>query len=177
MPGRDFRIETERLILRPSEADDAARLSEIQSDWTVVRHMRFPPWPPDPAALAQWVAGHAEEWIAGAGYRFCVLREGRIIGVCDIDEIAGRQGDLGYWFEAAAWGQGHAREASTAVVRFAFDTLGLVRLTSGAAIDNPASGAVLLRLGFQPVARVMRFAQPLGREVPYLTYELSTDAA
>jgi ribosomal-protein-alanine N-acetyltransferase len=176
LPDRDIRIATERLVLRPSEPGDAGRFSEIQANWNVVRTLRLPPWPPDPVAMAQWVAGHQDEWAAGTGYRFCVLRQDRIIGVCDIDEIEGGQGDLGYWFEEAAWGQGYAREAATAVVVFAFDTLGLIRLTSGNAVDNPASGAVLTRLGFRQRAEVMRFARPLGREVPYRTYELSTDA-
>lgn len=71
-----------------------------------------------------------------------------MIGIADIDEIADGCGELGYWFERVAWGQGLAMEAASALTRFAFETLCLDALCSGHAEDNPASGRILQKLGF-----------------------------
>ncbi len=49
------------------------------------------------------------------------------------------------------WGQGFATEAAEAVVRMGFQAQGYERLTSRYHADNPASGRVLIKLGFKPV--------------------------
>ena len=148
-PVPPCRMETERLVLRPTSAADADRAFEIQSDWEVTRMLRMASFPPDREEIERWFAGHRREWAEGTAYRFAIEREERVIGIVDLDEIDGGEGELGYWFERAAWGRGYASEAARAVVRFAFDDVGLTGLRSGHAADNPASGAVLRRLGFR----------------------------
>jgi RimJ/RimL family protein N-acetyltransferase len=172
MIPRDLRLRTARLELRPTEPADAPRLSEIQSDWNVTRMLRLAPWPPDPAAMAQWVAGHPNEWREGTAYRFAVILDGRLVGQTDVDDINGPDGEIGYWFEASAWGTGIATEAAGALVRFALQELGLTRLRAGHAGDNPASGKVLEKLGFREVETAMRMSRPHGRPTPYRFLEL-----
>lgn len=172
MIPRDLLLPTERLVLRPTEPGDAPRLLEIQSDWNVTRMLRLAPWPPDPHEMTQWVAGHPDEWRAGSAYRFAVLREGRLIGQTDVDDIAGRFGELGYWFEPAALGDGVATEAAGAAVRFALQTLGLEVIRAGHAAENPASGRVLEKLGFREVEVAMRMSRPHGKPTPYRFLEL-----
>ena len=149
IPNRAHCLETSRLTLRPSDAADAPRASEIQSNWNVTRNLRMAPFPPDSADIAAWFAAHEVEWRAGTAYRFAILCDGRMIGLADIDEIADGEGDLGYWLEEPAWGQGFAFEAAQALVRFAFDSAGLTALNSGHVADNLASGRVLTKLGFR----------------------------
>lgn len=149
-------IATSRLLLRPSQRQDAARAFEIQSDWQVTRMLRMATFPPDRGAIEDWFAGHEAEWRQGTAYRFAVERSGRMIGLVDIDEIAGQEGELGYWFEQVSWGQGFAFEAATALIAFAFNEAGLSRLQTGHATDNIASGKVLARLGFTPLGTVAK---------------------
>ncbi len=80
--------------------------------------------------MGPWFADHEREWRVGEAYRFAVDLEGRIIGMVDIDGISEREGTLGYWLDLAAWGRGYAFEAADAVTRFAFEDLGLTRLSS-----------------------------------------------
>jgi [ribosomal protein S5]-alanine N-acetyltransferase len=69
-------------------------------------------------------------------------------GLRDIDPEH-RQAELGFWIGREWWGQGYAREAAGAVVRFGFETLGLNRICAHHMARNPASGRVLHALGMQ----------------------------
>lgn len=168
-----LKLETERLLLRPTTAADAARAFEIQSDWNVTRMLRMASFPPDRDAIASWFAEHRREWEAGEAYRFAIERDGRLIGIVDIDEIAGAEGELGYWLEQAAWGQGYALEAARAVVAFAFGAPALQRLRSAHAVDNIASGNVLTKLGFRPLGEARYDSRSRGEAVMQRRYLLS----
>jgi RimJ/RimL family protein N-acetyltransferase len=93
--------------------------------------------------------------------------------VVDIDEIGQGEGELGYWFDQATWGQGYALEAAKAVVRFAICDVRLHCLRSGHAIDNPASRRVLLKLGFRPLDTVQRMSRSRGEDIMQRRYILA----
>jgi RimJ/RimL family protein N-acetyltransferase len=102
-----------------------------------------------------------------------VVQNVTVIGCADIDEIADGWGDLGYWFDEASWGAGLATEAAVAVRDFAFKDLNLAGLRSGHAADNPASGKVLMRLGFTHVADERRWSKPRSAEITHRVYRLA----
>ena len=87
--------------------------------------------------------------------------EGAVVGMCYVE--CGEQGawEFDYWYGTPYWGQGYAAEAAWPMIRFAFEDLGARRLTAGWFDDNPASGAVLHKLGFSitSVASVPCFAR------------------
>jgi RimJ/RimL family protein N-acetyltransferase len=172
-----LQLRTERLTLRPFEVADAGRVTEIGSDWEVARMLRLAPWPTSLELNREWLGTHPAEWRAGTAYRFATVRHGRLIGCVDVDEIEDGEGVLGYWLEPAAWGKGFATEAARAAVDFAFGKLGLGRLRSGHAFDNPASGLVLRKLGFEPAGEKRVWSQPRGQEIHQLTYALGRPAA
>lgn len=166
-------ITTTRLALRPSSAADSQRAFEIQSDWAVTQMLRMASFPPDRIEIEAWFADHPREWAAGEAYRFAAMLDDRMIGLVDLDEIADSEGEIGYWFEQAAWGQGLAAEAATAVVRFAFSEAGLQSLRSGHAADNVASGRVLERLGFRLLDQVERPSRSRGETILQCRYRLA----
>jgi RimJ/RimL family protein N-acetyltransferase len=175
LPPR-LQLRTKRLTLRPFEVADAARVTEIVDDWEVARMLRFLPWPTGLALQRQWLASQAAEWRAGAAYRFAIVRCGRLVGCVDVDEIAGGEGELGYWLERVAWGQGFAAEASCAVIDFAFERLGLRALRSGHAADNGASGRVLAKVGFEQTGEGQVWSKPRNSKIPQLWYRLPNPA-
>ena len=170
MLSRDIRLKTPRLILRPTEPGDAPRMAQIQSNWNVTRMLRLAPWPATEAAMFEWADLHGTEWAAGTAYRFAVMLDGVMIGTADLDDIQGSYGEIGYWFDEPYWGQGYAKEAAAALMDFAIDTVGLKRIVAGHNAENPASGAVLKRLGFHFLEDTMKFSKPQGTEVPYRMY-------
>ena len=173
----DFEIQTARLRLRACTLDDAARMTEIQSNWNVTRMLRLATWPPTETAMRTWLKEHAEDWAAGRAYRFGVELEGRLIGCADIDGIEGETGDIGYWLEEQTWNRGYASEAVSALVSFAFETLGLRQLTTGYAIENTASARVLAKHGFRIIADGVRHNHPRGEDVPYRFVRLDAPEA
>jgi RimJ/RimL family protein N-acetyltransferase len=171
-------LTTPRLVLRPSEIGDAERAVEIQSNWNVIRMLRLAPWPAEIDDMRAWLGSHAAEWRAGTAYRFMVTRDGLMVGCVDIDNIADGEGELGYWFDEAVWGLGIASEAAKAVIDFAFGPLNLQRLRSGHASDNPNSGKVLRKLGFEPTGESERWSKPRRAPIQQLHYALGRpDAA
>jgi RimJ/RimL family protein N-acetyltransferase len=160
-------------VLRATEPKDWRRAFEIQSNWNVTRNLSKARFPPDADDMKAWFASHGEEWRSGSAYRFAILCDNRVIGVVDVDGIREGEGSIGYWLEEAAWGRGHASEAARAVVRFSFEDLGLGALLSGHAVDNPASGKILLKLGFVPVGDVMMPSRARGTDLQQRGYCLS----
>jgi ribosomal-protein-alanine N-acetyltransferase len=57
--------------------------------------------------------------------------------------------ELGFHFRRAYWGRGIAAEAAGAVIRYAFESLGLKALFAGHHPENAASRRVLEKLGFK----------------------------
>ena len=171
----DFTLRTPRLLLRAFTPQDAQRVFEIRSDFEVTRMLVFPAYPPVLEHVAAWLGEHAIEWRAGTAYRFAVVADGRVIGCADVDEIQDGCGELGYWLERDYWGRGLASEAAGAVHDFATRTLGLRRLVAGHAADNPASGRILLRLGFRHVADRSRLYRSRGTEVVRREYVFDAD--
>jgi ribosomal-protein-alanine N-acetyltransferase len=166
----EYQLQTSRLLLRRFTVADAARVCEIQSNWNVARMLRIASYPPSVESIVAWLAEHEAEWLSGKAYRFAVLFDGHLTGCCDVDEIQGNTGELGYWYDEPYWGRGFASEASGAVQRFALDGLGLKRLKSGRAMDNLASGRVLTKLGFKLGARRLQWHQPRQEEIWHQTY-------
>lgn len=165
-------LSTQRLILRPSEAGDAARAFEIQSNPQVTLTLRIPSFPPVRRDLETWFAGHEREWREGSAYRFAILLDGRMIGMVDLSEVNDRRAGLGYWLDQPHWGAGFMTEAACEAVRFGFETLGLREIFSGHFLNNPASGRVLLALGFRPDEESQVFSTPRGQMLPHRRYLL-----
>ena len=91
---------------------------------------------------------------AGTQFAFVIVAEGEVVGhisVKDVNEERG-EAEIGYWIGRPFWGQGYASEAVRLVVAFAFEDLGLRRLYAHVLAHNPASGRVLEKAGFGPVA-------------------------
>ncbi len=169
-------IATERLVLRATEPGDAVRAFDIQSNWNVTRNLRMAGYPPDLADIESWFALHTDEWRSGSAYRFAILRDGRMIGVVDVDGIRDGDGSIGYWLEDAAWGKGYASEAARAVVRFAFEDIGLRSLRSGHAADNTSSGRVLLKLGFNHTGDTTVWSRARATEIVQRQYRLDANS-
>jgi RimJ/RimL family protein N-acetyltransferase len=162
-------IRSERLFLRPGWPEDWAEILTAINDEGVVRNLATAPWPytmEDAIAFAR----RPQERLLPQFVITLPSDEGaRLVGCIGL----GRQGDdieLGYWIERSHWGQGYATEAAQAVLELA-KTLGHSRIHAGHFTDNPASGRVLAKAGFQRTGEaVLRYSLARGGEavsVPY----------
>ncbi len=146
---------TERLLLRPAWEEDAEAIFRTIADEGIVRNLASAPWP--------YLPCHAEKFVAipRTAHRpvsLIFLRTGgtpELAGCIGIDAMPGGEVEMGYWIARKHWGSGIATEAGAAMLRFARDTLRLPRIIAGHFLDNPASGRVLRKLGFQPTGAVL----------------------
>lgn len=184
-------IRTRRLFLRPAWTQDARALFGAIACWDVVKHLGRVPWPYSMADAESFVARNASPAPA-PGFLIFVRTDGDpvLVGGIGIDrhdeagdpEIGdrretGRWPEIGYWIARDHWGRGYATEAGRAVIRLAFDGLRLPVLTASHFVDNPASGAVLRKLGFTPTGETRPTpCRARGGNVPAARYALSREA-
>jgi len=71
------------------------------------------------------------------------------IGLSPGKDVHRRTAELGYWLAEPFWGRGIVAAAVNAVVGYAFDSLGLVRVYAEPYAPNRASARVLEKAGFQ----------------------------
>ena len=173
-PPRSTVLTTPRLRLRPSHGGDAARAFEIRSDPAVARMLSRASFPPDPDETAARFADHPREWSEGLAFRFAVERDGRMIGLIDLDDVSpeGRDAEIGFWLERAAWGQGYAGEAARTILDWAFGPLGLTRVRAGHAEDNAGSARLIASLGFRHVDDAVVRSRSRGEDVLQRRYLL-----
>jgi [ribosomal protein S5]-alanine N-acetyltransferase len=142
-------LETERLVLRPIEADDWRVLYPIMSDPVVMAH-----WDSteieDPDVVRQMIAAQVDEMSAEKACYWAVERDHAFLGACDLSDIdwRHRRGEVGFVLANGAWGQGYGLEAMRAVVDHAA-SLGLKRLWARSHAGNERSEQLLQRLGFE----------------------------
>lgn len=169
---------TQRLLLRPAWNEDSGALFEAIADERIVRNLATAPWPYRP--------DHAEGWVATQrpSHRpasLIFLRTGaapQLVGGIGIHDTPDGEVELGYWIARPFWGRGYVSEAGRAMLAFARDTLRLRGLVAGHFLDNPASGSVLRKLGFQPTGLIrMRYCAARGEEVPMAEFVVELNRA
>ncbi len=140
---------TARLLLRPGWAEDAPALAAAIGDQRVVRNLLSPPWPYSEADAQAFLTRPRDPVLPSL---LIFERKGAdpvLVGSCGLGRLPSGAVQLGYWIALPFWGRGFATEAGQAMVDIA-RALSLPRLQASFFIDNPASGRVLAKLGFEP---------------------------
>ncbi len=163
---------SERLLLRPPWPEDWKNVLGGIADEGVVRNLARAPWPYSAEDARQFVQLQIDPMFP----RFLITRADNaiLVGCVGIDSRAGEV-ELGYWIGRQHWGHGYATEASRAVIKVA-QMLGHQRLVASHFLDNPASGRVLAKLGFEPTGRVVS-RHSCGRAESAPTAEYALDLA
>jgi ribosomal-protein-alanine N-acetyltransferase len=163
-------IETARLILRPLRPGDEPAFLALAGDWDVARMTSDIPHP--------LTAAQAKAWLTQTGndVRFAVDFGGAMIGSVGYFRRRSGAAELGFWLGRDSWGLGFGTEAAEAVIRFGFGE-GHAAFSSAHFVDNPASGRVLAKLGFEPDGRSTMWCAARGIEVDAITLLLSRERA
>ncbi|MFA5683101.1 MAG: GNAT family N-acetyltransferase [Lysobacteraceae bacterium] len=142
-----IRLETERLILRPTRMEDLDAWVAFMADPEAAR---FIGGPQPPASVWRSMMAMAGSWRLMGFSMFSVIERdsGRWIGRVGPWRPEGWPGnEIGWGLIREAWGQGYAREAATASIDWAFETLGWTEMIHCIDPDNRASQALAHRLG------------------------------
>ncbi|MDX3056461.1 GNAT family N-acetyltransferase [Streptomyces sp. NE06-03E] len=143
-------IQTDRLVLRESEARDRAAFIDLFASPEVGTYLGGPR-PRD----------ELERAVPGTPGRrpglFVVERAGAMIGTVTLDrreaERAAGAAEIGYMFLPSSWGQGFATEACTAALAWFTETLPGEPVTLCTQTANTRSLQLATKLGFTEVER------------------------
>ena len=170
-------IETERLRLRPLRDDDARDIALLINTYDIAKNLARVPFP---YALAD-----AEEFLRWL--KTC-KGQSRFSAICLRSSGDGLQGiisyewnetkqdvEMGYWLVKDQWGKGLMSEAAKAMVSHAFEVAGVNDMMSCYFNENPASGKVLRRVGFETVGACLQISKAQGKEVPVTNMRLTRE--
>jgi len=156
-------LESARLHLRSPRAGDGPEMARAIND--SLAELR--PWMP-------WAQGHsydddqAEDFCRRWQAKFLLREElafflydqasGAQVGACSLHSMdwEAHKFELGYWLRTPYQGQGYMSEAVARVGRFAWESLGAVRLEIRCDSRNLASQRVALRAGYTHEATLRR---------------------
>lgn len=144
-------LQTERLVLRNWTRADAESLFEYAKDPAVGPMAGWPPHTSKAESLAV-----IETALNGAEcYALCEKARGRAIGCIELrlnghTDMTDRDDEceLGYWLGRPFWGRGYLPEAARALLRHAFEELGMTTVWCGYYDGNDKSKRVQEKVGF-----------------------------
>ena len=157
-------METDRLLIRDWEEDDAEAAQEIYGSADVAQWLSPAIEKVTDAAtmrviLQAWIEAQPN-FVVPAG-RFAVVRkdDNEVIGGLLIRLLPPYEEDLeiGWQLRPTAWGNGFASEASRALMKYAFDQGSTDELFAVARPNNTRAIAVAKRLGMQWVGETDKY--------------------
>ena len=152
VPTAQWPLVTERLHLRPHNADDAEWLHELYSQPDVARYLLDEPWTAEVThdKLTERLAKTDIDGETGA-LALVIEHDGVPIGdvALWLTDHEHRQGEIGWVLDPAHGGQGFASEAVRAVLVLGFDHYRLHRVTAQMDARNSASAALARRVGLR----------------------------
>lgn len=155
-------LETERLLLRHLEPEDADAIYEIIGDPIA---MQYYPRSFTRDDAVTWIHRNRQRY-EDDGFGLCAVvlkSENAVIGDCgltlqtveDLPEL-----EVGYHFQRKHWGRGYATEAARGCMKLAFEQFGAGKVISLIRPENVASRRVAERNGMKIERQIMRAGLP-----------------
>jgi aminoglycoside 6'-N-acetyltransferase len=151
------RLVTERLVLRRSRPEDAEAISAYRSDPDVHRFQGWDRTDPEGVRAEIELMASRTPGAPGGWVQLSVDLDGSgLIGDVGLSAVENEPGvvKIGYTIAPAFQRRGYGTEAVSALVAYAFDTLGAELVRAWADADNAASIRVAERVGMHLVERL-----------------------
>ena len=150
-----MKLKTKRLVLRPIEEKDISSLIRNINNINVSKWLLVVPHPYR-IKDAKWYIDNCKKKAREKprkNYNFAIelIAEKSVIGGISINKVDRYQGTatIGYWLGQDYWRQGYGSEALESLLEFGFNKLKLRRLEAEVFAENPSSGKLLEKFGFQ----------------------------
>lgn len=169
-----MRIETERLAIRALEPDrDLGALHRIGQDPRVARMMMSVP--------ADWTLAQAaaflerSRWRGELGFRHAIALRSAPEQMIGAVGIGGDPVSVAFFLDPGHWSRGYATEALGAFLSAVMPRFGLGAVEADHFADNPASGAVLRKVGFVETAGAVGTSAARDAVAEVRTYRLELE--
>lgn len=172
MSVMDSNIKTERLILRHVTLDDVEAIQQCILDPRVYEMVARIPANQPRKATEDWISNHATGRKSNTDYVYAITSEYKFIGLIGLHrETTSDLFEIGYWVSPEAWGKGYATEAGKALLLNLEATMGTQKTVSGYFSDNPASGRVLEKLGYNKIGQDQVHCAGRDKILPHIIVE------
>ncbi len=150
-------LETDRLLLRPFNRDDASQVQRLAGNSEVAEGTHHIPHPYPEGAAERWIGSHRENYDRGEAVHFAILLKEttHLIGANSLIILRhDNRAELDFWIGREYWNLGYCSEAVREVIHFAFQTLGMHRIHTSHYGRNIAAGRVLQKVGMKYEGRM-----------------------
>jgi RimJ/RimL family protein N-acetyltransferase len=154
-----YPIRTERLLLRPYQADDVAAVYDYERLPETARYLSNEPmsWAEAETLVTRRIGSST---LGGVGEVVNMVIElaqtGDLVGDCALFWCGEGQAEVGYVLHPAHHGHGYATEAVGALLRLGFEELGLHRIAARCDARNTPSTRVMERAGMRREAHLVQ---------------------
>ena len=174
-----------RVTLRPLRPSDFLAWQEVRrrnGEWLTRWEPRRPPDQPDVAEHRRSFEARCEqrdrERSLGVSCGFGLFVADRLAGEVNLNNIvrgAAQYGDIGYWIDQQHAGSGYTPEGVVAVLRHAFEDLGLHRIQIAIVPRNAPSRRVVAKLELRDEGTAMRFLEINGAWEDHVRYAITVE--
>lgn len=163
--GGARRVVGEGVFLRHPEFRDHGEWASVRGDSREFLTPWEPTWAADELSRTAFrfrLRRYADDISDGRAYPFFTFRseDSALVGGITLSRVqrgVSQSCALGYWVGEAYQGNGYTTAATRAVVRFAFEELGLHRVEAACQPENIASQRVLDKAGFRQEGRARAY--------------------
>lgn len=173
------RIKTPHLILRKLEQGDVRTYYErIGSSKDVTRGMLWDPHK-DVSQSQASIDKALRRYAGGKCYRWAIAlpEDNSVIGVVELLSFDEEKDTCGFAYMLGKdyWGKGYGTEALHAAMDFAFSRMGIWMIHGDHFADNPASGAVMRKVGMKYMGTVPGKYEKNGRVIDAECYRVTKE--
>ena len=144
-------LETNRLVLRKVEEDDASSMLKYLSDKEVMKYYGLEPFETMEEALGElsWYESIRNN-TTGIRWGITLKEENEVIGSCGFfnKNLQHYRTEIGYELHRSYWGQGIAGEALGAIIAYGFESMELQRIEALIEPANTPSLTLVEKQGF-----------------------------
>ncbi len=143
-------IETARLRLGELQPGDIPHIVRYAANPRIAARTLNLPSPYTEKDAVYWINLANQGFKNGTHFIFAIRNKAGndfIGGIGLTLEQRFNRAEVGYWLGEPFWNKGYVTEATGAVIRFGFESLGLNKITSSHFAQNPASGRVMQKNG------------------------------
>ena len=172
-------LRTPRFILRQPQVGDAEPIARFLNDFAVSGNLARVPFPyglSDAEEFLSWALPQQEKTRFSA---ICLKDDPETLRGCvSYDRLSDNNSvELGYWLAVPLWGRGLMSEAVAATTAHAFAVARVNLIAASYFTENPASGAVLRKAGFEEIGPCKHYCLARDIEVDAISLQLTKEKA
>ena len=168
-------LETERFILRKGIMDDGQDILRLYSNENVVKYLPLPLFASVEDAIDE-INWYEKIFKEQKGLRWVIeeIQTNKVIGTCGYlnYEKEHNRIEIGYDLNPDYWGKGVMQEALSAIIHFAFTSMGINKIEAKIEPENTASIKLLEKLNFSQEGLLRQHEFEKGKYIDLAIFSL-----